>query len=171
MTCISAATTILREHSRVKEMDVAAIWIAPAFTIAAGIIMMLDLLHKPKSDSDMPNCRQMVQTAIEGLSMDTDNRMDARGAMILVALLKEEAEGRDQHSSGHGDFRSTSMPDILEQDQIHGHSYLKDSGSSLSHVSINYDELEAWIEYSMPCHSSTDAGIVPIDNFTYGTGY
>ncbi|KAH9214757.1 hypothetical protein DL95DRAFT_461823 [Leptodontidium sp. 2 PMI_412] len=104
MTCISAATTILREHSRVKEMDVAAIWIVPAFTIAARIIMMLDLLHKPKSDSDIPNCRQVVQTAIEGLPMDTNNRMDARGAMILVALLKEEAEGRDQHTSGHGDF-------------------------------------------------------------------
>ncbi len=167
MTCISAAATILREYARVKEMDVAAIWIVPAFTIAAAMILMLDLLHKLISDPDIDTYRKMVEIAVEGLSLDIENRMAVRGAKILQALLNEEAERHVPPSRQYDSDRKATADASSTDSEITEDENL----SPDSQMAVNYNELEAWFDECVPCSGNTDAGMIPISELTFDTTY
>ena len=152
VTCVSAALTILREYERIKDSNVAAIWVVPAFTISAAIIILLDLLHKPAPDETTTRRRDMIHSVISGLETETSNVMARRGVKLLKVLLKREREMREvQLSPVHN-------PDCnFEQEEIFGQSALFQSDVEGEAVpSIEYGALESWFGGSVPYFSSGD---------------
>jgi hypothetical protein len=69
-------------------MDVSTIWIIPAFTITAAIIVMLDLLHQPTSNPGIAEHQKLVEIAAASLSSNADNGMAVRGAKILEIIQR-----------------------------------------------------------------------------------
>ncbi|KAJ9142975.1 Fungal transcriptional regulatory protein, N-terminal [Pleurostoma richardsiae] len=62
-TCLSASLTILREYERIGSSAVADIWVVPAFTISAAIIVALDLLYRAEATAESRRNRELVQAA------------------------------------------------------------------------------------------------------------
>lgn len=127
MTCLSAALTTLREYNRVRLMDVSVLWAIPAYTIAACLIVIMDLLHRHQYTVEDYETQKLVEQAILGLSQSEHNKMAARGVFILKALLEE---GEARRRGGFQESISTHLSRVerrLNENSLKEVSYDKDT--------------------------------------------
>lgn len=146
ITCLSAALTILKEYEKIKSSDVTSIWVVPAFTVGAAIVVMLDLLHKSELDASDQARRELVEDTVAGLEDDRHNFMAMRGVKLIRALLKEERRLRAAQVHQyrcHGEFRSGSQRP--SQHELH----------ELNEADASAVEVEAWFEGNIPYYSSS----------------
>ena len=154
-----AALTILKEYERVKGTDVAALWVVPAFTISAAIIVMLDLLHKLETETCDHDRRALVLEAVSGLERDQNNFMATRGVKLLQTLLRREHELRVAQRQA----AQTTQP--LPIDIVPG------EGGSLYEpypVEQTVENMEAWYADSMAYFSNPGQSVTMFNDFGFG---
>ncbi|EED21407.1 conserved hypothetical protein [Talaromyces stipitatus ATCC 10500] len=93
-TCIAASKTIIRVQKQVAKDNGPDLWIYHAFSVAASIILCLDLRFRAPSDSEYGEHRKLVYDIIEILSQSETSMIAKRGVKILKLLLQLEQENR-----------------------------------------------------------------------------
>ncbi|KAJ5747301.1 uncharacterized protein N7511_008997 [Penicillium nucicola] len=101
-TCIAAAKTIIREQKQLAKEDGPTLWIYHAFSVAASIILCLDLFFDPLPGADQRDNRALATATIDILSQSDTSMIAARGVKILRLLLQLEQDreapvGRANH--------------------------------------------------------------------------
>jgi hypothetical protein len=92
-TCVSAATTILREHEQTTEGNFLSIWTHSAFCLTAAVVLGLELLHRADhTDSTANRYRQMVLSAAERLRNRRCDAIAQRGAILIDTMLAAEED-------------------------------------------------------------------------------
>ncbi|KAJ9646183.1 hypothetical protein H2204_000846 [Knufia peltigerae] len=163
VTCVSAALTILREYDRIKHSNVASVWVVPAFTISAAIIIMLDLLHKSVTDETTLARRGMVQSVVTNLEQDKHNVMSMRGSKLLRALLNREIEMREAQVSPQDDFHCSFDNEIFGPPPQFAPNIPGDGEDGS--LPFQYGAFESWFEGSVPYFSSTSMDLPYFEGF------
>lgn len=88
-TCLAASKTIIKEYKCVVEEDGPVLWIHQAFSVAASIILLLDVLHRDPSDRQSSQHRQLAEDTVEILCRFPNSMIAVRGVKLLRALLTE----------------------------------------------------------------------------------
>jgi hypothetical protein len=97
-TCIAASKTILKEVASANSEGGPVLWIFHAFTVAAGVTLCLDALHRrPTDPARMEHCR-LVGYAIDQLRLAHNSSIASRGTTILVDLLRHESATRSNYN-------------------------------------------------------------------------
>ncbi|KAL4962757.1 Zn(II)2Cys6 transcription factor [Aspergillus stella-maris] len=98
-TCIAASKTIIRECKRVSEEEGPTLWIYHAFSVAASIILCLDILFRPPSDAENQSHRELIQDTLAILLRGETSMIAKRGVTILRLLCRvEQSRGLPQKS-------------------------------------------------------------------------
>ena len=92
-TCVAAAKTILKEALSASDQDGPVLWIEQAFSVAAGIVLCLDIAHREPNQQDLEYHTSLMERTITYLKSFVTNKMASRGADLLLALQKEVQEG------------------------------------------------------------------------------
>ncbi|KAL6159479.1 hypothetical protein ACJQWK_06098 [Exserohilum turcicum] len=92
-TCIAASKTILKEALSVNDEQGPILWIEQAFSIAAGIILSLDALHRTAGEKEIDEHGRLVADTIDYLKRFEDSKIASRGIQLLSALQRELQEG------------------------------------------------------------------------------
>ncbi|KAK1979866.1 hypothetical protein LZ30DRAFT_751122 [Colletotrichum cereale] len=89
MTCIAASKTIIKEYKVVSQEDGPVLWIHQAFSVAASIILLLDVLHRTPGEAEHVEHRQLAESVIGILKAYGNSTIAVRGIKLLQALLLE----------------------------------------------------------------------------------
>ncbi|KZL63845.1 C6 zinc finger domain containing protein [Colletotrichum tofieldiae] len=89
LTCIAASKTIIKEYKVVSQEDGPVLWVHQAFSVAASIILLLDVLHRTPGESEHLEHRQLAESVIEILGLYGNSTIATRGIKLLQALLIE----------------------------------------------------------------------------------
>ncbi|KAI5917494.1 hypothetical protein F4810DRAFT_44045 [Camillea tinctor] len=195
-TCLSASLTILKEYQRLSP-SASNIWIVPAFTISAAIIVALDLLYTPEPTAQAEKNRLLVSQTISSLSSTKQHKMAVRGASILTALLGEEQERRRCGAN----LERNVVPDNFSSRvtrQLDGTAAEHAQTCGQHNASVGYDstsfphlgqtgtgvtdffdplrldidtELEQWLNQSMSWNILDDFALDPLKNASFTSGY
>lgn len=100
-TCVSAATTILREHKSLSDSTSKCIpiWSHSAFCITAVVVLCLDMLHGGIPRQSHEHQRSLVTQARARLLTHVTDTMARRGVHLIDAMLDE-----DGHATGQSDL-------------------------------------------------------------------
>ncbi|KAK2763611.1 C6 zinc finger domain-containing protein [Colletotrichum kahawae] len=88
-TCLAASKTIIKEYKCVVEEDGPTLWIHQAFSVAASVILLLDVLHRDPDDRESAEHKQLAESVVEILHYHRDSMIAVRGVKLLGALLAE----------------------------------------------------------------------------------
>ncbi|KAF0330727.1 C6 zinc finger domain-containing protein [Colletotrichum asianum] len=88
-TCLAASKTIIKEYKCVVEEDGPTLWIHQAFSVAASVILLLDVLHRSPNDRESVEHKQLAETVVEILHYHRNSMIAVRGIKLLGALLAE----------------------------------------------------------------------------------
>lgn len=102
-TCLAASKTIIKEYKCVVEEDGPILWIHQAFSVAASIILLLDVLHRDPSEREWSEHRQLAEDVVGILSFCRNSMIAARGIKLLGALLGEV------NKAGSGEAATTAL--------------------------------------------------------------
>lgn len=162
ITCLSAALTILKEYERIASTDVASIWVVPAFTISAAIIVVLDLLHKVNLEDADHERRRLVQAAVEFLDRDHNNFMAIRGVKLVRMLLERELELRKRSSpSSRALSEVHNATDVVSDPNVIGTGQNEPAAA----------EMEAWFTDSIPYFAGTGYDASTFGSLEYDFAY
>ncbi|EMD63219.1 hypothetical protein COCSADRAFT_339106 [Bipolaris sorokiniana ND90Pr] len=92
-TCIAASKTILKEALSQNDERAPILWIEQAFSIAAGIILSLDALHRSAEEKEVEEHMKLVADTIDYLKGFDESKIASRGIQLLSALQREIREG------------------------------------------------------------------------------
>ncbi|QGA16062.1 hypothetical protein EYB26_003729 [Talaromyces marneffei] len=102
-TCIAASKTIIRAQKQIAKDNEPDLWIYHAFSVAASIILSLDLRFRLPSDSEYGEHHALVCDMIVILSESETSMIAKRGVKILQLLLQLEQDNRRQRRlDSHG---------------------------------------------------------------------
>ncbi|KAJ9157564.1 C6 zinc finger domain containing protein [Pleurostoma richardsiae] len=90
-TCLAASKTIIKEYKAVAREDGPILWIHQAFSVAASIILILDVLHRVPGEREHAEHKQLVEEIVEILGQCCNSMIAARGIKLLRALLDQVA--------------------------------------------------------------------------------
>ena len=82
-TCIAASKTILKEALSANDEQGPVLWIEQAFSVAAGIILSLDLFHRSATEKEFGEHSGLVEDAIEYLKRFEGSKIASRGVQLL----------------------------------------------------------------------------------------
>lgn len=83
--------TILNEFHRVKNTDVAKLWIIPTFTVGAAIVIYLDWVYSQKTCGIVdPASLSLLQDTIEALKQMNFDFSSRRGVEMLEGLVSQK---------------------------------------------------------------------------------
>lgn len=110
-TCLAASKTIIKEFKCVVEEDGPSIWVHQAFSVAASIILILDVFHQDPDDRETAEHKQMVEDVVGILKTCRNSMVALRGAKLLSSLLEETdnvaaSQGRKRRADEIGDGRT-----------------------------------------------------------------
>ncbi|KAF3801922.1 hypothetical protein GCG54_00015144 [Colletotrichum gloeosporioides] len=88
-TCLAASKTIIKEYKCVAEEDGPTLWIHQAFSVAASVILLLDVLHRDPNDRESAQHKQLAESVVEILHYHQNSMIAVRGIKLLGALLAE----------------------------------------------------------------------------------
>lgn len=91
-TCIAASKTIIKEYKAVVREEGPVLWVHQAFSVAASIILILDVLHRgPGDDQARQNVEHahLVEDVVSLLRQFPHSMIAVRGIRLLRALLDE----------------------------------------------------------------------------------
>ncbi|CRG83608.1 Putative transcriptional regulatory protein C16G5,16 [Talaromyces islandicus] len=87
-TCVAAARTIIKEQKEAAVDDGPTLWIHHAFSVAAGIILCLDLIHSPPTAPECEEHRQLRtrENALgqNGSHVDFASRESSRNSSLYI---------------------------------------------------------------------------------------
>lgn len=92
-TCVAAAKTILKEALSAKDQDGPIIWIEQAFSVAAGIVLCLDIAHREPDQDDLEHHATLMERTITYLRSFEASKIASRGAQLLSTLQREVKRG------------------------------------------------------------------------------
>lgn len=92
-TCVAAAKTILNEALSTNDQDGPILWIEQAFSVAAGIVLCLDIAHREPSLEDLEHHAALMERTINYLRSFKASEIASRGAQLLLTLQKEVHRG------------------------------------------------------------------------------
>jgi hypothetical protein len=98
-TCIAASKTILKGVKAAVDESGPVLWIDQAFTVAAGIILLLDSYHRSTSEPEFAEHRKLAEEGIEYLKRFPLSMIATRGIRLLNMLFSEPTE--QQTSNRH----------------------------------------------------------------------
>lgn len=110
-TCIAASKTILKEAPRLASEEGPVLWIFHAFTVAAGITLCLDALHREASDAACAEHCVFVEEAVDLLQNAHNSKIASRGARILADLLLLEKTSRASRRTGSNNGKRKAEED------------------------------------------------------------
>ena len=109
-TCLAAAKTIIKEAKIATTENEPNFWVYQAFTVAASIIFILDMLHRHPSEAEYSEHKQYAEEALAILQQLHGSMIATRGVKLLSALLEEislvtqsfnsRKRGRDDQQTG-----------------------------------------------------------------------
>ncbi|KAK6062664.1 C6 zinc finger domain containing protein [Seiridium cupressi] len=99
-TCLAASKTIIKEYRRVIEEDGPVLWIHQAFSVAASVILILDILHRDQGEPEALEHLQLVEDVLEILKKRRNSMIASRGVKLLTALLSEILSNMPSNTSG-----------------------------------------------------------------------
>ncbi|KAF2726993.1 hypothetical protein EJ04DRAFT_529804 [Polyplosphaeria fusca] len=88
-TCLAASKTIIKEYKCVIEEDGPILWIHQAFSVAASIILLLDILHRDPGEAECREHQQLVEEVVGTLRSCRNSAIADRSVKLLGALLVE----------------------------------------------------------------------------------
>jgi hypothetical protein len=91
-TCLAAAKTILKE-AQTRDVEGPTIWIDEAYCASAGVVLCLDILHRPPTDVLFQNHVDLVRECISRMHRCSWSTVAVRGARVLTALLDKIGTG------------------------------------------------------------------------------
>ncbi|CAK7229228.1 hypothetical protein SCUCBS95973_007150 [Sporothrix curviconia] len=92
-TCIAASKTIIKEYKAVACEEGPVLWVHQAFSVAASIILILDVLHRqPGEEQQHAEHEGLVQDVVSILQQYPHSMIAVRGIKLLCALLDEVGE-------------------------------------------------------------------------------
>jgi hypothetical protein len=92
-TCVAAAKTILKEALSAKDQEGPIIWIEQAFSVAAGIVLCLDIAHREPDQGDLEHHATLMERTITYLRSFEASKIASRGAQLLSTLQREVQRG------------------------------------------------------------------------------
>ena len=95
-TCLAASKTIITEYHFVSEEEGPVLWIHQAFSVAAAIILMLDVMHREEGDPEIAEHVVLVEDALRTLRTCRNSMIAVRGVRLLGALLEEIPASRSK---------------------------------------------------------------------------
>ena len=168
-TCVAAAKTILKEALSTSDQSGPVLWIEQAFSVAAGIVLSLDIAHRDHQVEDLENHNVLMGRTIGYLKSFQGSKIASRGARLLSSLQVEMHRGsfrgmgkRQRVTAEEQLSRSTKRPRVLSP----GQNIAQASQSQ----SLETPTTSNATEYSVGVHGSTwDTSIhdLPFD-FTLG---
>jgi hypothetical protein len=96
-TCLAAARTIIKGYKSTVDDDEPTLWIHQAFSVAASIILILDVLHRSPNETEYKEHKQLAEDTVEILRQCQNSMIATRGVKLLSALF-EEVEGIRPHT-------------------------------------------------------------------------
>jgi hypothetical protein len=94
-TCLAAARTIIKGFKDPGDDDEPTLWIYQAFSVAASIILILDVLHRHPNESEYKEHKKLAEDTVNLLQKCQNSMIANRGIKLLSALL-QEIDGNDQ---------------------------------------------------------------------------
>ncbi|CAK7200412.1 hypothetical protein SEUCBS139899_003107 [Sporothrix eucalyptigena] len=92
-TCIAASKTIIKEYKAVVREEGPVLWVHQAFSVAASIILILDVLHRrPGEERQQAEHERLVEDVVGILRQFPHSMIAVRGIKLLRALLDEVSE-------------------------------------------------------------------------------
>jgi hypothetical protein len=88
-TCLAASKTIIKEYKLAMDEDEPILWTHQAFSVAASIILILDVLHRSPSENEYREHTQLVEDTVDILRQCRNSMIASRGFKLLSALLDE----------------------------------------------------------------------------------
>jgi hypothetical protein len=88
-TCLAASKTIIKEVKIATSENEPNFWVYQAFTVAASIIFILDMLHRSPEDVEYIEHKQLAEDALAILQQFRNSMIASRGVKLLSALLEE----------------------------------------------------------------------------------
>jgi hypothetical protein len=88
-TCLAASKTIIKEYKLSIDEEEPSLWIHQAFSVAASIILILDVLHRNPSEREYGEHKQLVEVTVDILQQCQNSMIATRGVKLLSALLEE----------------------------------------------------------------------------------
>jgi hypothetical protein len=88
-TCLAASKTIIKEYKLAIDDDEPTLWIHQAFSVAASIILILDVLHRDPAENEYIEHKRLVEGTVDNLRQCQNSMIATRGAELLSALLGE----------------------------------------------------------------------------------
>ncbi|KAL4891834.1 hypothetical protein BDV59DRAFT_59192 [Aspergillus ambiguus] len=125
-TCVAAARTIIKEQKEVIHDGSPVLWIHQAFSVAASIILCLDLFYRNMSDPESTHHRQLVQDGLQILSHSGSSMIAQRGVHLLKELLSREqcsrspAMGRAPSEESHNRHIDIDLVGIIRNFCVEG---------------------------------------------------
>lgn len=92
-TCVAAANTILKEALSAKDQEGPILWIEQAFSVAAGIVLCLDIAHRDSDLTAFEHHTTLMGRTIGYLRSYEGSKIASRGAQLLSTLQKEVQRG------------------------------------------------------------------------------
>ncbi|KAK2616676.1 hypothetical protein QQS21_000499 [Conoideocrella luteorostrata] len=112
-TCLAAAKTILKE-AQTRDIEGPTIWIDEAYCASAGVVICLDILHRPPTDALFQTHVDLVRECISRLHRCSWSAVAVRGARVLTILL-------DKVGTGEGSTADIELSQVLEMTGSHLH--------------------------------------------------
>lgn len=116
-TCLAAAKTIIKEAQSSNDDSAPLLWIDQAFTVAAGITLSLDILHRTPDEPEYAENKTFIKQALGYLKQFPLSVIAIRGIGLLTFLQheldKKNSTGSSPDSTRKGKGRvypSTQMP-------------------------------------------------------------
>lgn len=99
-TCLAASKTIIKEYKLSREDDDEPIlWIHQAFSVAASIILLLDVLHRDPTEAEYSYHKKLAEDTVEILRQCQNSMIATRGVNLLSALLDEISQSSQTQNS------------------------------------------------------------------------
>ncbi|EFX04326.1 c6 zinc finger domain containing protein [Grosmannia clavigera kw1407] len=117
-TCLAAAKTIIKEYRDVVAADRdgssagsggPVLWVHQAFAVAAGIILILDVLHRQPAEPEYGPHLQLAEEVVAILHRFPTSLIAVRGVKLLSALLLEA--GKYDHATKRS--RGLNVPSFV----------------------------------------------------------
>lgn len=107
--CVTAARHVLSLYPR-REPDEPQFWVEQAFSITAGICLILDLFHRSEVNAEAKECLAYVKRAASYLACFPTSSVARHGVRVLTSLLQEYTKKVDAARASSQAARAAATP-------------------------------------------------------------
>jgi hypothetical protein len=97
--CLAASKTIIKEFKSAMHENDPKFWTHQAFSVAACINLLLDMMHRSPTESDYNEHKLLVEDTVSLLQQCQNSMIATRGTKLLSTLLKEVVQSDQTHDN------------------------------------------------------------------------